>query len=64
MNRLESSTTVQQLVDHSFAQAGNVDFVPLEQNGVIIGGIVVVKGERPFELLRSMVPMVKKEGKS
>ncbi len=64
MTRVESSTTVHQLVEHSFAKPGNVDFVPLEQNGIIVGGVIVVKGERPFELLRSLVPTVQKEAKS
>lgn len=45
--------TVQEMLDREFAKSAPVSFVTLEANGIIEGGLIVVRGEREFELIRA-----------
>jgi hypothetical protein len=60
--RINGKDTVQALVDKAFAQPGNVYYTALEANGVIVGGVLVVRGERAFDAVKALLPPVKKEG--
>lgn len=48
------STTVAHLIQNSFAKDGVVDAMPIEANGIIIGGMFVVKGEHAYDRIRAL----------
>lgn len=54
MSRIDSSLTVQQLVDHCLKKGGPIHACPFEENGVITGGIIFIDGEANFEMAKSL----------